>query len=222
MCMKTATNTIPDGMPPLIHFPRVWHVGTTVLAQKKPDSHAGSGLAVSLHPRSWRRIAKLAGPLFRFEKANGVFADMRACFGLPQLMQQVWDWAQQEDYAQWQPLYHVTYYESEAEERRRFTFTEKGQALAEYEALQEDDLDARYEEGFDYAPTARMRVEMMHTTPPLAFVRDFAVFLFLEHRLPRLDGVWWDDTHRPELLSAPHGAIFRHQLSSWSKFLEEG
>jgi hypothetical protein len=93
MCMTAATLTIPDGMPPLFHFPQVWHIGTTVLAQKKPGSHAGSGLAVTLHPRSWRRIAKLAGPLFRFEKANGVFADMRACFHLPQLMQLVWEWA---------------------------------------------------------------------------------------------------------------------------------
>jgi len=220
--MTTETNTILDGMPNLLGMEQVWHIGTTILAQKKPDSHAGSGLAVSLHPRSWRRIAKLAGPLFRFEKANGVFADMRACFCLPQLMQQVWEWAQRERYALWQPLYHVTYYESEAQEWRRLTFTEKEQALAEYEALRQDELDARYEEGFGYAPTERMRVEMIHTTPPLAFAQDFAVFLFLENCLPQLDGVWWDDEHRPELLTAPHGAIFRHQLSSWRKFLEEG
>jgi hypothetical protein len=211
----------PDLLP-LLHYPRVWHIGTTSLADKRPDSHAGSGLAVSRHPRSWQRIAGLVGPLFRFEKAGGLFVDLHAGTRLSRLMQGVWAWAQAEGYVSRQRLYQVTYYDGEAEDWRQLLFLAEGQAHAEYRALLEDEREAQFEPLQGYAPTERMRAAMFHTTPPLAFVQDFALFLYVEAQEPRLDGVWWTDEHRPELLSAPHGAIFRHQLPSWRKALEEG
>jgi hypothetical protein len=209
-------------MPPLLHYRKVWHIGTTILTQKKPDSHAGSGLAVSRHPQSWRRIAGLAAPLFRFEKASGAFVDMHACLRLPQLMREVWAWAQAERYVTWQPLYQVRYYDTEEEGWHLLPFLDEGQARAEYRALRDDEREAQFDTLLGYAPTERMRAAMLHSTPPLAFVQDFALFLFAEAQEPRLDGVWWADEHRPELLSAPHGAIFRHQLPSWRKTLAEG
>src|SRR5260370_40859508 len=151
----------------LLYSPRVWHVGTTILAQKKPDSHAGSGLAVSLHPQGWRWIARLAGPLFRLEKASGMFVDMHACLRLPQLMRAVWAWALAERYVLWQQLYRVAYHDPQEEGRwHALTFLDEGQARAEYQALQEDGREARSETPLGYAPTERMRVDMIHTAPP--------------------------------------------------------
>lgn len=211
-----------QGMPPPLPYPSVWHVGTTIVAQKKPDSHAGSGLAVSRHPQSWRLIAGLAGPLFRFEKASGAFVDMHACLLLPRLMQDAWAWAQAEGYVTWQPQYLVTYYDTEEEDWRLIPFLAESQARAEYQALRDDEREAQFEALHGYAPTERMRAAMFHSTSPLAFVQDFALFLYIEAQETGLDGVWWTDEYRPELLSAPHGAIFRHQLPSWRKILEEG
>lgn len=222
--MTERTNSIQSrqSMPPPLHYPSVWHVGTTVVAQKKLDSHAGSGLAVSLHPHSWRLIAGLAGPLFRFEKASSAFVDMHACLHLPQLMQDVWAWAQAEGYVRWQQQYHVRYYDTEEEGWRLLPFLDESQALAEYQAFLDGEQEAQFKSLYGYAPTERMQAAMFHSTPPLAFVQDFALFLYVESQDMRFDGVWWTDEHRPEVLSAPHGAIFRRSLRSWRKILEEG
>jgi len=153
-------------MPPLLHYHSVWHLGTTILTQKKPDSHAGSGLAVSRHPRSWRQIAGLAGPLFRFEKASGAFVDIHACLRLPHLMRGVWAWAQAKRYVTWQPLYQVRYYDTEEEGWHLLPFIDEGQARAEYQALRDDEREAQFDTLLGYAPTERMRAAMLHSTPP--------------------------------------------------------
>ena len=208
---------------PLVHLERVWHIGTLEQNQKRSDSHAGSGLAISLSPASWRRIAGLDGPVVRLEKSGGIFADVHACLRTSALMDSVWTWAQRERYVQWQMLFHVSYFDAEDERWHTIAYTDAGRAKQDYRMYRDNESEskARYTSLWGYAPTERMRHAMMHTTPPLAFVQDFALFLFLEACFWEVDGVWWQDENRPVHLSAPHGAIFRHQISSWNKSRED-
>jgi hypothetical protein len=204
----------------LLHFQVVWHRGTLRIADKQPDSHDGNAISVSLHPDAWRLIAHLDGPLYRLEKSTASFADSYACVRSPQFMRYIWQWAMNESYVERGRIHRVDYYDTEAKDWHLLPFLSKEQARAEYKSLKEESfgemqMNVRYSNFLGYVPTERMRERAIHSILPLAFVRDFALFFFLEDQLPELDGLWWADRYSLCLLSAPHGGIFRHQLSTW-------
>ena len=66
--------------------------------------------------------SRLAGPVFRLEKANAMFANIHTCFQLPQFMQRVWAWALAEGYVEVRRLHHLEYVDDETGQALLFSF----------------------------------------------------------------------------------------------------
>lgn len=210
-----------EGLLEVLIIPCVWHRGAMVLADKKSESQAGNGFAVSLAPSAWKHLAELAGPVFRLEKPRARFAHMQRCLQNPALMSSVWTWALAEGYVSEHDLHRLDYSDSAPSQSSPSLFLLEDEALAQYEAFRDAGHFVRYTRFSGYVPLERMRMEMIQTRLPLDLVSDFACFLYLQSVFPSLDGVWWSDCICSQQSFTPHGAIFLHQLASWRKTCEE-
>jgi len=197
-----------------------WHIGTLKIEDRGWGSHEGSCLSVSVDPIAWRSIAGLDGPLNQFKKPGATFVDAHTCLRVKPLMREILTWGTRERYVVRKQVYRIAWFDSEREKWSHFTFLDEQQAKREFRSFREEELDqVRYSSFVGYVPTARMTERMRHTTLPLAFVRDFALMIFVDEQVPEADGVWWRDHYDPAGLSAPRGAIFERQIPSWSSTL---
>ncbi len=132
-------------------------------------------------------------------------------------MRPVWKWALCEQYVERRHVHRVDWYDVEEENWRRCSFLSQQEAREEYLSLRFTTLqDVRYNMFMGYVLTEKMKLRARHQALPLAFVRDFVLSFYVEDHLPWIDGLWWEEENNSIALSAPHGVVFTHQLSSWT------
>jgi hypothetical protein len=113
---------------PVRTFRRVYHIGSMDIAQKRPDSHEGRGLSISVDPDEWRLIGRgvVSGDLWAGTRLGNRFLDFR---GMNQAHRQmIADWAVENGYAIKGTVWRVSWYDDEDGDISFIDYTDRGQA----------------------------------------------------------------------------------------------
>lgn len=210
-------------MLPVRSISRVWHVGD--LRKPMPTYNfpglEGNGLAVSHHPESWRRIARLGdSSTWRLTKTCGVFLsyyDIRS-----DLWRKIEAWAEAVGYVVRGEIHRVEWYSDDV--GRPLGYARYSLFRTEQEARKELEGGV-YSKETAFIPADRLNEWYSMITGregkscPLLLTRHMVVFL-LAQEAGTMDGVWWDEELNVEDLSAPRGCIFQKSMPTWSVEIE--
>lgn len=200
------------GSLPVVKHTRLWHIGTLNAQRAGTNSHEGPGLSVSVHPASWRQIAQLGGRAWwELNNPSGVFLDFHKAKRDAKLKARVTDWALKKGLVEEGCVYTVSHFDDEMDTTLTSSHTDREEARIEAEAY-----EVRARKKRTLVPTPAMTKRSRHSTPPLAFVLDFAFAFYAHDECPALDGVWWSDQLNPNNYSAPRGVIFDRAVSRWA------
>lgn len=210
----------------------VWyHVGDMEKKRKK-GSYEGAGLSVSEVPNSWRRIARLSGEIYKFEKENARFLDM-VYLSIP-IRKEIFQWAELKGYLITENLWVYRYYDDEYENfyEREFASLAEAKVEVDWESMDEEEQEMlmkrnKTEEEADEFNATLYEVKRYQATEKLLKLEewtgscmsqqaeDFAIIRYADEVL-KLDGVYWDEEHDPIRLSAPRAVIFQSKLNEWN------
>jgi hypothetical protein len=213
---------------PVLDKDVVYHVGDEPQAKmfRRYTSFEGPGLSVSEVPEAWRSIAQLgSAPVWRLERKDGkpgVFVDMREVDRTPFL-----EAAVVRGLVRPGIVYRVYRYDSESDDDHYFVFTDREEAEAEAQYVEEtEEFPAEAPRGVvevpSFLPTAKLKKRWSRFfTRRLGqmLVEEFAISTVLE-ATKQYDGLWWEEQLDPGLLSAPRGVIFQSKLRQWRWDLE--
>lgn len=217
---------------PIVELDAVFHVGT--LDAKKVGLNSGKGsqegncLSVSLCPNAWQAIARLGGyATHRLATPNGAFLDALAVAQEPDLLEAIVDWGLSENLVESATRWRTWYFDDEREEWGYFLSSSQEAALDELRSNQDvdDAEDAEAPEGHQAIEDVSTLIgrEALRETTGFSLGKDEdatdALLVEWARRGPHglsLDGVWWNETHDPDSLSAPRGAILPECVRDWT------
>lgn len=204
-----------------------YHVGD--LSKKViRNSYEGSGLSVSYCPDSWRKIASLSGELFylKKKKKKGRFLDFYSLDKKEK--EKIIQWALNKKYLErklvWISFlfddeyddFFVTEYESLEELKYEIAWNDRDEEEQAFlmETNVEKDKDQIFCEKRYYATSKLLEKEEWSGSCNSSISMDFAVMRYANEKLS-LDGVFWDEEHDVNRLSAPRAVIFQEKLHTW-------
>ena len=200
---------------PTRSFPKLFHVGTMKIADKRRGSYEGAGLSVSLHPRAWMQIARIAGPVWQCARAGNRFLNFYRLTKSQSAL--IADWAIEQGLARRITVWRVSFWDEEAEETRYFDFTDRNEAQEELDDLrigQEDKTASIKEIPGSLMGTPAMHHRMMQDRPDPADAVEHTAIAYAEDVL-KIDGVWFNERLDPDKLSAPRGVIVPSMIRRW-------
>ena len=200
---------------PTRSFPKLFHVGTLKIADKRRGSYEGAGLSVSLHPRTWMQIARIAGTVWQCTRAGNRFLNFYRMTKAQKAL--IGDWAIQQGLAQRMTVWRVYFWDEEAEEKRYFDFIDQKEAQNEFDDLkhgQGDETATIKRIPGSLMGTSAMHQRMMQDRPDPADAVEHAAIAYAEDVL-KIDGVWFNERLDPDSLSAPRGVIVPSMVRHW-------
>lgn len=216
---------------PIIELDAVYHVGTLdatkVGLNSGKGSQEGNCLSVSLCPNAWQAIARLGGyGTHLLSTTNGAFLDGLAVAQDTDLLESIVDWGIAEGLVESATRWRTWYHDDEREEWGYFLSSSAEAALEELRSSQdvEDAEEAEAPEGREPIETISVLIgrEALRVATGFALGKDDdatdALLVEWSRRGPHglhLDGVWWNETHDPDILSAPRGAILPERVRDW-------
>lgn len=220
---------------PIVELDAVFHVGTLdatkVGLNSGKGSQEGNCLSVSLCPNAWQSIARLGGyATHRLETADGAFLDALAVAQEPEFLESIVDWGLSENLVESATRWRTWYFDDEREEWGYFLSSSQESALDELRSNQDiDDVEeAEAPEGHRAIEDVSILIgrEALRATTGFSLGKDEdatdALLIEWARRGPHglsFDGVWWNETHAPESLSAPRGAILPERVRDWTATL---
>ena len=190
-------------------FDALYHVGTMNPEHKKPGSHEGNGLSVSVHPEEWKQIVPgyVEGDIWILSKTGGLFLDALKLSNTQKNMIK-----KEAEKAEWiitAENYRVTWYDDEEECERYMIFDSYAEAEKEAEFMDEP---VTSEPGWKAGPVL---TERLGWSPDVLLLEDIVTTFYVED-FTELDGVWWAEKLKVESYSAPRGVIVPSRLMHWS------
>lgn len=199
----------------LVTFYEVFHVGTLNHADRADWSYEGDGLSVSVHPDDWAQIAKLGGPTWVLRKPEWEDLTFASWHDLTsEDRDALRQWAHARGWIEQRNISRVSWEDDEWNDTMTMDFDTEPEARAEADArVDEDEIDAHVEpvtvwRATDTFPDARMSRDIDPT--------DVLLAIYIRETRPDIDGVWWDDTYEPDLLSCPRGVLV-HDLDRYER-----
>lgn len=218
------TEQFSDVLWPVFQPRKVFHVGSMDPAAKgmthNAASHEGNGLSISLHPETWRHIARLSDePTWVLNREGARFLDAHS---LTQAHRDISiQWAEAQGLVEMTAAAQVSYDDLDANCRACVVFdmtSEDGRRNAN-EEMADIDPEAKPKINFMAMPRATQAMsDRVGFKVPLLNAADIALTCFAEdvlHSALQIDGVWWEDDFSPDNLSAPRGVIHLSALPSW-------
>ena len=221
---------------PVLDMPEVFHVGVMDASFKAKTHNSrsleGAGLSVSLHPRAWRKIARLGGsPTWYLsyqgagqgdEAAAALFLDRHAL--QTQQWSEVTQWAADCGLLEPAELIELIWTDSETGSRMSSMYDEANvakrlEAQEEFESLLESDDTAVLQPVSGWRATRALQ-DRVGFSIDIGLSRDMALTVFVEDvLLPAhgIVGVWWEDELDEEAYSAPRGVILPKALELWDQ-----
>lgn len=197
-----------------LNLPTLYHVGTLDPRDKRPGSHEGAGLSVSLHPEAWRSIARLGNrPTFTLSRPSGTFIDVHEVISSSERLDAVTAWAARSGYLRRGRLVEL-HCQNDSGATVVLLCASYKEARRERDALGDGGAPIVAVERWLMTPRMAKRA-LSPRDDDHALATDHALSFFVEDTLPEIDGLWWKDTFDPAGLSAPRGVIFGSRLSSW-------
>lgn len=211
---------------PVLRLPLVYHVGSLDPSRRGElhrTSQEGLCLSVSLCPGSWAEIARLGGSdLFALERAEGVFLDVLTALGDPAMRDVIVRWSEAEGLIVYREQWKAWTFDDELDEWSHFLADSREAAEAEVDDFASGpDGGPAVELHMGYAATEELGRRLGSGPVDVAFALDFAAMLWARDAAPAhvghsFDGVWFDEEHAPEELSAPRGGIFPEAVARWT------
>jgi hypothetical protein len=202
---------------PQVQHPVVWHVGHLERGDANPNSLEGAALSVSVHPRSWTRIARLGGaPTWELTAADGhgTFCDA-ARLG-PAHVEHVTTWAVDRGLLETATLWAAPIHIDDELDGQLLCDTE-AEALDE---ASDTDLVCAVT---TWVATGELLARQRWTRPARgAHTMDLALITYVDDCCEHLDGVWFDEVHDPAALSAPRGALLERARPHWRTVIVDG
>jgi hypothetical protein len=182
---------------------------------KRPGSHEGAGLSVSLDPDAWRTIARLGDrPTWVLRRDEGAFLDVHSVRSDEVSFGHAIRWATRQGYIVRGRLVEL-HLRNDAGAAVIALFATRDEAERERTAL--GDTEASITASMRWLMTPRMAERAMALRPDdHALALDHALSFFVEDCLPNIDGLWWTDDFDPAGLSAPRGVICESRLAYWA------
>ena len=203
----------------LVEIPEVFHVGDLdTAARTARASLEAFMLSVSEFPEDWERIARCAGRHWTLTCAGASWLDASSLTG--DQVAQIAAWGVKRGHAVPARLWRAWSLDTEAETWGYSDFCDRTSALAQIDQ----------EAGADGVPSANGRLlepvrSLVLTDEGMTALERWhdrtgalegLVILWarevLQHDVPALVGVWWDEVHDPDILSCPRGGIFPEKL----------
>lgn len=201
---------------PVRTFSRLFHVGSMNPEDKGAQgaSLEGHGLSVSLHPEDWTRIARLGGhPTWLLHRQGAKFLDVHKL--RPLHRQAIINWGLEQGLVQQVTAWRA-YTECDNDERRFSLHATREEALAEVD--DEDGAESKIEEVPALRPGTEL-LNMVRGENSLLMTEDYLLIAWVERCYPGVDGLWWNDVHDPDSLSAPRGVILPGKLDAWTRHI---
>lgn len=197
---------------PLLCADTVYHVGEMDPALKRAGSYEGAGLSVSVHPSSWRRIARgfVSGPCWRLSKPGAKFLDAHRMTRRQRL--EVLEWAVAKGFAVKQPLWRWSYWDSDLDARFEQHFTTLSEARAERDCHDEGRI--RRVSGHVSTPLLDTLTLQRSPTASSRLIVELVLPIWAME-VHGIDAIWWQDNYNPLSLSAPRGVLHPASLESW-------
>lgn len=202
---------------PLAPLDVVSHIGSLNPKDKgcQGESHEGLGLSISIHPEDWEAIARLGGNPWWEADASGLSV-IEGHKALAQAGEGFKRWALDNGWAQECDEYVVSWEDEEVESRVEMVLPTHQEALEEVEYMEEGEYELLHRRGL--TPTLKLLEAMGHSPvragKPSGDVLQSVLTVWAQEQ--GLDGVWWEDEYRPEVLSAPRGVIFPEKVPALS------
>lgn len=206
-----AVSHVDDTGFPLTSFKELYHVGAFDISQRQTHNYEGDGLSVSTEPEAWIRINRggTSGDTWRLTKSGNKFLDWHEMTDAHHAV--INEWAVDNGYAESSTVYHVTWFDDEADEER---FSEFSTLSAAEEFADEDETEDPYykvsKHENEITATTKLEKRMGAKTGQLFSVA------YVEDVLD-LDGVYWYDLLDVANLSAPRGVIVPSKVDSWKR-----
>jgi hypothetical protein len=202
------TNIIDITGIPTKSFAALYHVGELSGPIPGRHSHEGNALSVSECPDAWREICRLGGsPTWEVRKYSNVFLDARRL--LPAHITLIHDWTIDEGWVKPARVFRVDWYDDETAETRFSLHPTRQQACYECDTHEDQQIKE-----IDSLVAQPRLTSLLGYEPDLAAVEDLTLFRFAEAH--GFDGVFFNETFDPLLLSAPRAGIVPTQLASWT------
>lgn len=211
---------------PVVAIGTVFHVGTLdpgTPRRRRGTSLEGDCLSVSLHPLSWRRIARLGGlPCHRLTRPDALFVDVGALGRRPAAMRALRAWSRARGLSTPGRAWRAWRHDDEVEAWGYTTHATRKEAQGEVDGEADEGPRGRAVEGFAtelgspaLAAATGMGVEVGDG------VDDAILLAWLLATRPTgggrpIAGLWWREAHDPEALSAPRGGILPGELGLWA------
>jgi hypothetical protein len=212
---KRPLSTLGGRKVPTKSFKCLWHVGSLRIADKgiQGASQEGSGLSISLHPDDWASIARLGGnPTWALRRPENKFLNFHKLNSAQREALQAWGIGK--GYLALKAQWELKYFDSELDDDCYCRFDSESEARQEIpDWLEEPDM-ATITPVVVPCPTPAMAARLGFDTK-FCDAMDMTATFWVEDETS-LDGVWWQDTYEPQLLSAPRGVIVKRALQSWT------
>lgn len=200
---------------PLITFDEVYHVGAFTHADRADWSYEGDGLSVSVHPDEWAQIAKLGRTTWVLRKPEWADITFASWHDLTtEDRETLRQWAQAQGWIEQRNIFRLSWEDEDWNDTVSMDFDTETEATAEADARHDnEDTDTHIEQVTVWrATTTFPSIRTDRETDPT----DALLAAYIRQTRPDLDGVWWDDTFEPDLLSCPRGVLV-HDLTRYER-----
>lgn len=194
---------------PIISFDELFHTGTMTASLKKPGSHEGEGLSVTIRAAvdTWKQLARASGDTWKLVKRNNTFLNYHSL--TKQQRNDILEWAVKKGWVDINEQFIVSYFDDEMD--------------SDMEAVYDTYDEAFLESGKnkDMITSKKMPTSTNKTNTRVGYKVETVLLLdiiatFYAEDVLKMDGVWWNDKHDASRYTAPRGVIFPSKLSTWS------
>lgn len=208
---------------PVVAFDHLFHVGC-MDPELKGKSHnryslEGDGLSVSVHPVSWRKIARLGdASTWRLSSENDKITLLDVLALSDEHWEEIIQWSVENGWITRTTGFKVSWETDELDEEgpgsHFMLFSDEASANDEAEVR-----DTQPESVMCNSPSEAL-IRRLQFKPDIALCTDMAMTVFVEEVLWRTEGIhgaWWQEVHDVHLLSAPRGVLHRAGLSELNR-----
>lgn len=195
-----------------VSIPKLFHVGTLNIEDRKIFNQEGKGLSASLTPHEWCKIGKghIAGDFHLLTKESALFAVF-----CDQTISDAIHWGLELGFISRCDSFRYPYFDDESQT----TFFDIFETMEDAKENVDESDWSKIEKSFYYKTNDLLREHFKPVIVPPTGAIPQLFCCYIEQNKPNIDGVWFDFKLDVHSYSAPTAIIFDSKLRDWSTTL---